>query len=180
MNTPSKSGFARLSLAAAFVAAAATAQASPGHEDTPNIGQTGSVAKIDRVIEVDMGEMYFTPDAYEFERGETVKFVLVNSGRAIHEFAIGTDDMQDAHAAEMRAMMKAGMITTRKLRHDRMREAGMMHVDANARLLEPGGTDELIWTFSGDQEELSIACNVPGHREAGMEAPVKIVGGTSG
>ena len=66
------------------------------------------------------------------------------------------------------------MMTVRELRHDRMLEAGMMHVDANARLLEPGETSEIVWTFSGDQDELIIACNVPGHRQAGMEASVVI------
>jgi uncharacterized cupredoxin-like copper-binding protein len=55
-----------------------------------------------------------------------------------------------------------------------MLEAGMMHVDANARLLEPDETSELVWTFSGEQDELIIACNIPGHRAAGMKAVVTI------
>ena len=73
-------------------------------------------------------------------------------------------------------MMREGMITVRELNHDKMLEAGMMHQDANARLLAPGETAELIWTFSGEQDALVIACNVPGHREAGMEAIVTIDG----
>ncbi len=150
------------------------ALADPDHEDFPEIGQVGDVTHIDQVIEVDMGEMYFDPGDYSFERGETVRFVLINSGRVVHEFAIGTDAMQDAHEREMRVMMRDGMMTSRVLRHDVMLEAGMMHVDANARLLEPGETSELIWTFSGEQDELIIACNVPGHRNAGMEAMVTI------
>lgn len=177
-----QSTITRLAAAVAipFLAFGATAAlASPGHDDSPNIGQSGDISQIDRVIEVDMGEMYFTPDAYEVERGETVRFILVNSGRAIHEFAIGTDAMQDAHAKEMRTLMQRGMITQRELRHDKMLEAGMMHTDANSRLLAPGESTELVWTFSGEQDELIIACNVPGHREAGMEAPVKI-GDTTG
>ena len=153
---------------------ASAAFANPDHDEAPNIGQAGDVSHIDRVIQVDMGEMYFTPSAYAVEKGETVKFEMVNTGRVVHEFAIGTEDMQKAHLQEMKAMLKAGMITTRELRHDRMLEAGMMHVDANSRVLEPDGTAELIWTFSGEQDELIIACNVPGHREAGMEAIVTI------
>lgn len=150
------------------------ALADPDHENFPDIGQVGDVSHIDQVIEVDMGEMYFDPDDYTFERGETVKFVLVNSGRVVHEFAIGTEEMQNAHEQEMKAMMREGMMTARVLRHDRMLEAGMMHVDANARLLEPDETAELVWTFSGEEDELIIACNVPGHRAAGMEAVVTI------
>lgn len=167
---------ATVAIGPVFVFALTAANASPGHE-TPNIGQSGDVSLVDRVVEVDMGEMYFAPNSYEFERGETVRFVLKNSGRVVHEFAIGTDEMQDAHAQEMRVMMREGMITPRKLRHDRMREAGMMHVDANARLLEPGAAAELVWTFSGEQDELIFACNVPGHRDAGMEATAVISGG---
>lgn len=148
--------------------------ADPDHDEAPNIGQAGDVTHIDQVIKVDMGEMFFDPSAYSFERGETVKFELVNSGRTVHEFAIGTDDMQKVHAQEMKMLLQSGMMTTRVLRHDRMLEAGMMHTDANARLLEPDATDELVWTFSGEQDELIIACNVPGHREAGMEASVTI------
>jgi uncharacterized cupredoxin-like copper-binding protein len=153
---------------------ASAALADPDHAELPDFGQVGDVSHVDQVIEVDMGEMYFDPDAYTFERGETVKFMLVNSGRAVHEFAIGTEETHNAHEQEMKAMLRSGMMTTRVLRHDRMLEAGMMHVDANARLLEPDETSELVWTFSGEQDELIIACNIPGHRAAGMKAVVTI------
>lgn len=158
---------------------ASAALADPDHANAPNIGQAGDVTHIDQVIEIDMGEMYFDPANYTFEKGETVKFLLVNSGRAVHEFAIGTEDMQKAHEQEMRVMLREGMMTPRVLRHDRMREAGMMHVDANARLLAPKETAELIWTFSGEQDELVLACNIPGHRAGGMEGSAKIVGNHS-
>jgi len=160
-----------------FVMLGATAAlASPGedHADQANIGQAGDISHIDRVIEVDLGEMYFDPGSFEVERGETVRFVLNNSGRVVHEFAIGTDEMQNMHEQEMRSLMADGFMTTRVLRHDRMIEAGRMHLDANSRLLEPRQSSELVWTFSGEQDELIIACNVPGHRNAGMEAIVTI------
>ncbi|GGH18603.1 Uncharacterized copper-binding protein, cupredoxin-like subfamily [Cribrihabitans marinus] len=159
-----------------FLAGAGAANASPGHGEDANIGQTGDISHIDREIEVELGEMYFDPDDFEIEKGETVKFVLTNVGRVVHEFAIATDDMHDAHANEMRAMMKGGMMTTRRLDHDKMRSQGMMHTDANARLLEPGEATELVWTFSGDAEDILIACNVPGHRAGGMEASIVFTG----
>jgi uncharacterized cupredoxin-like copper-binding protein len=175
---PMNTTYVRHAISAAlvpFVMLGATAAlADVGHGDSVNIGQAGDVSHIDRVIEVDLGEMYFDPSSYNFERGETVRFVLNNSGRVVHEFAIGTDAMQDVHAGEMRSLMSEGMMTTRVLRHDRMIEAGRMHLDANSRLLEPRESTELVWTFSGDQDELIIACNVPGHRAAGMEAAVAI------
>jgi len=165
---------ARAALVPLMMFGASAVFADPDHGAAPNIGQAGDVTHIDQVITVDMGEMYFDPDKYTFERGETVKFLLENTGRAVHEFAIGTEEMQKSHEKEMKTLWREGMMTARVLRHDRMLEAGMMHVDANARLLEPDETSELIWTFSGEQDELIIACNVPGHRAAGMEATVNI------
>ena len=141
--------------------------ADAGHGKQANIGQTGDISHIDQVVSVDMGEMYFDPDQLTFERGETVKFLITNSGRMVHEFSIGTDAKHKSHRREMTAMLRQGLMTRRALYHDKMEDAGMMHLDANARLLEPGETAELIWTFSGDAE-LELSCNIPGHRAGGM------------
>lgn len=43
------------------------------------------------------------------------------------------------------------------------------HNDPNSVLLEPGKTGEVVWTFPHKADvTLQFACNVPGHREAGM------------
>lgn len=158
-----------------LIATAGIALATPGHGDKPDIGQAGDVSMIDRVIEVEMTEMKYDPAEIEIEKGETVKFVVTNEGRAVHEFNLGTEAMWDDHKGEMREMMKKGLMTMRELRHDKMMEAGMMHDDPNSVLLEPGETAEVIWTFSGE-EPVGFACNVPGHREAGMAGAFSIVG----
>ena len=174
-----KSRVTRLSMAGlGAIALGTVALADIGHDADVNIGQSGDISTIDRVIEVDMGEMFFNPKSLDIKQGETIKFVMNNSGRAVHEFNIGTDSMQDAHAREMTTMIRSGMMTTRELFHDKMLEAGMMHADANARLLAPGESAELVWTFSGDAEDILIACNVPGHRQAGMEAKINMMPGT--
>ena len=59
------------------------------------------------------------------------------------------------------------MINKRRINHEKMEAAGMMHDDPNSVLLEPGKTGEVIWTFS-EATEVGFACNVPGHRNAGM------------
>tara|TARA_B100001179_G_C18246484_1_gene256388 strand:+ start:215 stop:394 length:180 start_codon:yes stop_codon:yes gene_type:complete len=43
----------------------------------------------------------------------------------------------------------------------------MKHDHGNSVLLEQGESDELIWKF-GDNTEVEVACNVPGHYEDGM------------
>lgn len=141
------------------------ALASPGHDSS--IGQPGDATMVDRTITIEMDEMTFSPEVIEVLPGETIRFEVVNVGRAVHEFNIGTNDTWNSHRDEMTTMMREGMMTTRQLNHDRMMEAGMMHDDANSTLLEPGETGDVIWTFP-DGGEIGFACNVPGHREAGM------------
>jgi len=43
----------------------------------------------------------------------------------------------------------------------------MKYDHGNSVLLEQGESDELIWKF-GDNTEVEVACNVPGHYEDGM------------
>ena len=66
-------------------------------------------------------------------------------------------------------------MTMREVREEKMREAGMMHDDPNSLLLEPGETGEVIWTFP-EETDLVLACNVPGHRAAGMNGEIEVGG----
>ncbi|GGD28887.1 cupredoxin domain-containing protein [Sinisalibacter lacisalsi] len=149
----------------------AIAMASPGHESS--IGEPGDTAQVDRTITVEMDEMEFSPETIEVQPGETIGFEVVNVGRMVHEFNIGTSETWNGHRDEMRTMMREGMMTAQRLDHSRMLEAGMMHDDANAALLEPGETGQVIWTFP-EGGEIGFACNVPGHREAGMEGDFRM------
>lgn len=149
--------------AAAFTGSIALADA--GHDSS--IGKPGEAAVVDRTITVEMDEMKYDPETLEVQPGETIRFEVVNVGRMVHEFNIGTNETWNGHRGEMQTMMREGMMTARSLNHDRMMEAGMMHDDANSALLEPGETGEIIWTFP-EGGEIGFACNVPGHREAGM------------
>lgn len=169
--------FRAMTMAATLTLLAGSAFAHGGADGSADhIGQTGDVSHIDRVVEVDMGEMYFDPKEMTFARGETVKFAVTNSGKVVHEFNIGTPQMHKAHEAEMREMFKSRMMTATHLFRDRMMAGGMMHNDSNAVLLEPGESAELIWTFSGTEDEIELACNVPGHRAAGMVGTIHVAG----
>lgn len=162
--------------ALALVASTSLAAAGgTGHSHAADIGQPGDASDVDRIIAVDMDEMSFEPAEIVVGAGETVRFVVENTGRMVHEFSIGTDAMHDAHLREMRKMMQTGMLTARAIREDKMPAAGQMHDDPNSVLFEPGGSAEIVRTFTGDTD-LQLACNVPGHRAGGMSGEIEVGG----
>ncbi|WP_322002933.1 cupredoxin domain-containing protein [Marinobacter alexandrii] len=140
------------------------------------IGEPGKVDDVSRTIQVEMQDNYFEPESIEVVRGETVRFVIENKGKLVHEFNIGTPDMHEGHQKEMMMMVEHGVIQGGKLNESMMSmDMGngktMNHDDPNSVLLEPGQTKEIVWTFS-TKTNMEFACNVPGHYEAGMYGDV--------
>jgi uncharacterized cupredoxin-like copper-binding protein len=100
--------------------------------------------------------MAYDPPTITVEPGETVTFVVTNVGEAVHEFTLGDQAMQDAHADEM-----AGM------------GAGMGHDAPNSISLQAGETKELTWRFR-DAGTVIYACHEPGHYQAGMRGEITV------
>ena len=48
-----------------------------------------------------MDTMRFSPEKIDVKQGETVRFVVANDGKTLHEFVIGTKKENVAHAAQM-------------------------------------------------------------------------------
>lgn len=152
-----RAGAAILGLAAAL--ACGTALAAGGHDsDHANggkdagsqAGKPGDPTKVKRTIEVVMSDnMRFTPARITAKRGETVKFVVKNTGQLKHEMVLGTTKELKAHAELMRKM------------------PGMQHAEPNQVTLEPGQSGELVWQFTR-AGAFTFACLIPGHFEAGM------------
>ena len=72
----------------------------------------------------------------------------------------------------MLMMFQHGMMTSKSVNVGKMNnypEKGdsLSHNDLNSRLLEPGASAYLTWTFT-NSEVLEFACNIPGHYESGM------------
>jgi uncharacterized cupredoxin-like copper-binding protein len=88
--------------------------------------------------------------------GETVRFLVKNSGATLHEMVLGTMDELKKHAELMRK--HPGM------EHD---EPYMVHV-------APGKTQTLVWQFTR-AGEFHYGCLIPGHFEAGMVGRVRVV-----
>jgi len=119
-------------------------------------GIVGKRAEARRTITIDMTDaMRFTPDAITVQEGETVRFVVRNTGRMLHEMVIGTPDELVKHAAMMARFPN--------MEHD---EAYMVHVD-------PGKTGEIVWTFNR-AGRFEFACLIAGHYEAGMRGTITV------
>src|SRR5881392_443727 len=68
-----------------------------GHDDA--FGKPGDPAKVSRTVEVDMADtMRFTPAYVTVKKGETVRFVVKNSGKVKHEMVLGTAKELREHA----------------------------------------------------------------------------------
>ncbi|MBQ0831914.1 cupredoxin domain-containing protein [Marinobacter sp.] len=143
-----------------------------GHGHGAKIGEPGKASDASRSITVKMYDNYYEPETINVKPGETVRFVVENKGNLVHEFNIGTPDMHESHQEEMMMMVKHGIIQGGKLNHDMMEMdmgdgQSMKHDDPNSVLLEPGDSQEVVWTFS-EESNIEFACNVPGHYQSGM------------
>lgn len=129
------------------------------NETMSSVGSPADPAKATKTIRV------VTKDSmrYEFSEpfapkaGEVIKFIVFNEGKINHEFSVGDAKEQKAHLEMMRNM------------------PNMVHEDGNSITVKPGETRELTWRFSGTNEVV-IACNIPGHFEAGMFEKANIKG----
>jgi len=168
---PAVAGFALALILAAPVFADA------GHGSS-NVGAPGKATAATRTVEVTLSDNFFKPEQITVRPGETVRFVIRNTGEFLHEFNIGTAAMHAAHQKQMATMMEHGMLTPTGIDHRMMGmdhgKAGMpamKHDDPNSVLVEPGKTKELVWKF-GNAMTLEFACNIPGHYESGMAGKV--------
>ncbi len=106
-----------------------TKKAGPAKKEQKAWGIAGDTKAAKRTIELTMKDsMRFTPDKIEVKQGETVKFIVKNSGQIMHEIVIGTKKELDEHAALM--------VKFPNMEHE---EPYMAHV-------KPGTTGELVWT----------------------------------
>jgi uncharacterized cupredoxin-like copper-binding protein len=141
---------------------AAPHAAAPAKKNQKPWGIHGDPKAVARTIEIMASdEMRFAPSAITVAQGETVRFVVRNDGKLMHELVIGTKQELDAHAAAMakpRAMAKSHEMT-----HD---DAYMTHV-------APGESGEIVWTFNRPGR-FDFACLVAGHYEAGMRGRIDV------
>jgi uncharacterized cupredoxin-like copper-binding protein/Cu/Ag efflux protein CusF len=133
------------------------AQPAGTAEEKP-FGRAGDPGRVDRTLKLDMrDEMRFIPAALNVQQGETIRFVVHNSGKIMHELVIGTMQDLNEHAELMKKFPD--------MEHD---EPYMAHV-------KPGETEEIVWQFSR-AGEFHYACLIAGHFEAGMIGRIEVAG----
>ena len=140
------------------------------------IGEKGKQNEVTREIVVKMYDNYYEPDSFKVNNNETIKFIVENMGELVHEYNIATKEMHIKHQPEMQKMVEMEILLADKIDKEKMKEMAkkdhaMAHKHANSLLLEPKEKGEIIWKFSSSAK-LEIACNVPGHYEAGMVAKI--------
>lgn len=99
--------------------------------------------------------MRFTPSGITVRKGETIRFVVKNSGQIRHEFSLGSQRELAEHAAAMQKF------------------PNMEHDEPNMVSLAPGVQGEVIWQFT-QPGTVDFACLQPGHFEAGMKGGVTV------
>ena len=142
------------------------------------IGEKGTLSDVNRVIEIKMYDNYYEPNEINIKNGETIKFIVHNYGELVHEFNIATKEMHIKHQPEMMKMVENQIILPDKIDKKKMKELSkkdhsMSHSHSNSVLLEPNQSGEIIWKFNTNAN-LEVACNVPGHYEAGMIASINL------
>jgi uncharacterized cupredoxin-like copper-binding protein len=139
----------------AIAVASSVAIAGGTHGDNP-IGEPGKAGQITRTVNVDMADnMRFTPAEFSVRQGETVRFVVRNSGAVKHELVLATQDELEEHNALM------------------LKTPGMEHADDNMVTVAPGQTGEIVWRFT-NAGKVDFACLQPGHFDAGMKGSVNV------
>lgn len=151
----------RATLLSALMLACAAAFAGGDHGDAyagNAAGEPGKAAQVSRTVGIDMTDaMRFSPAGITAKQGETIRFVVKNSGQVKHELVLGAASALQEHAELMK------------------KNPEMEHDDPGMVTVLPGKTGEVIWRFT-QSGKVNFACLQPGHYDAGMKGLVTVVG----
>ena len=124
--------------------------------EATDFGQEGDPRRVARTLRVGMSDtMRFTPAQIVVRQGETVRFVVRNHGKVLHEMVLGTKQAIAEHAELMKKF------------------PGMEHADAHMAHVKAGQRGEIVWQFTR-AGEFAFACLQPGHFEAGMAGKITV------
>jgi uncharacterized cupredoxin-like copper-binding protein len=141
---------------AAATTATGTTSATAASTGEQAFGRPGDPKRAQRTVTVDMADtMRYLPAEIIVTQGETVRFVVANKGKMLHEMVLGTEAELKKHAEQMR------------------RSPGMEHSQPWMVHVKPGGKEGFAWTFT-KAGVFDYACLLPGHFEAGMKGRIVV------
>lgn len=146
---------------------------APGHDHAAALevdGQTShavapslNAMTVDRVVEIRMSDdMRFSPNALNVKAGETIRFVVHNEGKVLHEFVLGSEAEILDHARSMQSDP----------------HHAHSHAGGAAVQVSPDASKDLIVRFT-QPGSVQMACLVPGHFEAGMMGLISVLNNPS-
>lgn len=135
-------------------------QHAGGHAHAPDaIGKPGVAKQVNRTVNVEMTDaMRFVPADVTVQQGETIRFIVRNTGALRHEFVLGSEKALKEHAELMKKF------------------PSMQHEESNMVTVEPGQSGEVLWQFSAARK-VPFACLQAGHFDAGMKGLVTVAAG---
>jgi len=114
----------------------------------PDVPAVGTVEAPRQVLVTMDDTLHFMPADIPVKAGETVEFILQNTGTVVHEFQVGDADMVAA---------------------DNVDGAKVVEVDG----IDPMHVMTTSYTFAADGN-YAYACHEPGHYEAGMHGTITV------
>ena len=116
-------------------------------------GGSVSTTTAPQEVRITMGEMYIKSAVTTFKVGQPYKFVLINEGKAIHEFVI----VPPRNGSQS---------------HEDMDKVALLHEDE----LGAGQSKTVNFAFKqpAPSGTLEFECSYPGHYEEGMHIPVVV------
>lgn len=103
-------------------------------------------------VVIDIEHSAFSPEQLEFQKGETVRFVLNNGDPIDHELIVGDEEVQESHenGTERHHGDKDGEVSVRA-----------------------GQEAETTYTFR-ESGTLIFGCHLPGHYDYGMRGEIRV------
>lgn len=147
--------FVRRALLVGVALLAAGCSSGAATSTSPASDAASQPAGVTRIEVALTDALRFEPATMTVPAGVPVTFVITNTGATDHEFYIGDEAAQDAHAKEMASM------------------GGMMHDEPEGIGVRPGASRELTYTFANAGQTLA-GCHVAGHYAGGMKATINV------
>ena len=127
--------------------------------DEHAFGREGDPRQVTRTITIEMSDaMRYSPSQIQVRQGDTIRFIVKNKGKILHEIILGSMDELLAHGAMMKQY------------------PGMEHDGPYMAHVKPGGRQEMVWQFT-KSGEFHYGCLIPGHLEAGMLGKITVIKG---